>query len=78
MKGLQDHFQAPQHKTKKSLVGLYIGAPVSFQDPKQAYEMKGCGLGSACASVRVFARYDVAFLNLILSRSFFFLNMGYT
>lgn len=52
-------------------MGLYIRATVSFQDPK-AYEMKGCGFASVCfcMCMCVFARYDVAFLNLILSCSY--------
>ena len=33
-------------------MGLHIGAMVLFQDPKQTYEIKGCGLG-VCASVCV-------------------------
>ncbi len=32
-------------------MGLCVGATVSFQDPKQTYEMKGCG--GECASVRL-------------------------
>lgn len=34
-------------------MGLHIGATVSFQDPKQAYEIMGCGFGSVCFCVCV-------------------------
>lgn len=45
-------FSGPTAQNLRSQVGLHIGATVLFQDPKQTYEIKGCGLG-VCASVRV-------------------------
>lgn len=57
-------FSSPTAQNKRSQMGLYIGATVSFQDPKQAYEMKGCGFWECvllCVCIRACARYDVAF-----------------